>query len=239
MKKYITAVLFLFALVTSALAVAEEPAYDVVFISTKPYVFEKEDFYANVPHVEAVSLLDWQTPVPKYAKAVKEVNQALREYVNKAYKEYKRKGNPDTWIYAKVTKNGDNIYSLLVNKEEHNGRDMEFYQEAFTFLQHTGERVTWQEIASSENENLLTVEHLKKNMEDGRFYRYYGEMIAELPEGFPGEYILDKMPGAYDFYVDESELIIFMIPVGTKRPFTEGCIEVNSGVATKYSRAVG
>lgn len=69
------------------------------------------------------------------------------------------------------------------------------------------------------------------------FFYKDGVWSSERPDGcIPDGYRPAEMPGPYRFYVDDSNLIIFMLPCGASR---KHCFELNSGAATKYSRAVG
>lgn len=86
----------------------------------------------------------------------------------------------------------------------------------------------------------MTVESLEKNIRAGMFFYKDGGWISERPDGcIPDGYRPAEMPGPYRFYVDESNLIIFMLPCGESGASRKRCFELNSGAATKYSRAVG
>ena len=112
MKKLVSVCVFLLALVTGVFAMAREPVYGVLFIPKKEYTLEKGKFRATVPQVQAVSFIDGRTPVNECSGAAKAVNKQLRAYVDKAYQDYQKEGEPGTWVYPMITKNGDNIYSL-------------------------------------------------------------------------------------------------------------------------------
>lgn len=86
----------------------------------------------------------------------------------------------------------------------------------------------------------MTVESLEKNIRAGMFFYKDGVWSSERPDGcIPDGYCPAEMPGPYRFYVDESNLIIFMLPCGESGALRKRCFELNSGAATKYSRAVG
>lgn len=221
MKKLVSVCVFLLALVTGVFAMAREPVYGVLFIPKKEYTLEKGKFRATVPQVQAV-------------------NKQLRAYVDKAYQDYQKEGEPGTWVYPMITKNGDNIYSLVMVKQILHGQLDVYMDEAFTFLQNTGKRVSWKDIVRKEDERFMTVESLEKNIRAGMFFYKDGVWISERPEGcIPDGYRPAEMPGPYRFYVDESNLIIFMLPCGESGASGKRCFELNSGAATKYSRAVG
>ena len=115
-----------------------------------------------------------------------------------------------------------------------------YMDEAFTFLQNTGKRVSWKDLVRKEDERFMTVESLEKNIRAGMFFYKDGVWISERPEGcIPDGYRPAEMPGSYRFYVDNSNLIIFMLPCGENGTSQKRCFELNSGAATKYSRAVG
>lgn len=99
MKKLVSVCVFLLALMTGAFAMAQEPVYGVLFIPKKEYTLEKGKFKATVPQVQAVSFIDGRTPVNECSGAAKAVNKQLRAYVDKAYQDYQKEGEPGTWIY--------------------------------------------------------------------------------------------------------------------------------------------
>lgn len=117
MKKLVSVCVFLLAFMTGAFAMAQEPVYGVLFIPKKEYTLEKGKFRATVPQVQAVSFIDGRTPVNECGGAAKAVNKQLRAYVDKAYQDYQKEGEPGTWVYPMITKNGDNIYSLVMVKQ--------------------------------------------------------------------------------------------------------------------------
>ena len=137
MKKLVSVCVFLLALVTGIFAMAREPVYGVLFIPKKEYTLEKGKFRATVPQVQAVSFIDGRTPVNECSGAAKAVNKQLRAYVDKAYQDYQKEGEPGTWVYPMITKNGDNIYSLVMVKQILHGQLDVYMDEAFTFLQNT------------------------------------------------------------------------------------------------------
>ena len=141
MKKLVSVCVFLLALVTGVFAMAREPVYGVLFIPKKEYTLEKGKFKATVPQVQAVSFIDGRTPVNECSGAAKAVNKQLRAYVDKAYQDYQKEEEPGTWIYPMITKNGDNIYSLVMVKQILHGQLDVYMDEAFTFLQNTGKQV--------------------------------------------------------------------------------------------------
>ena len=240
MKKLVSVCVFLLALVTGVFAMAREPVYGVLFIPKKEYTLEKGKFKATVPQVQAVSFIDGRTPVNECSGAAKAVNKQLRAYVDKAYQDYQKEGEPGTWVYPMITKNGDNIYSLVMVKQILHGQLDVYMDEAFTFLQNTGKRVSWKDLVRKEDERFMTVESLEKNIRAGMFFYKDGVWISERPDGcIPDGYRPAEMPGPYRFYVDESNLIIFMLPCGESGASGKRCFELNSGAATKYSRAVG
>lgn len=106
--------------------------------------------------------------------AAKAVNKQLRAYVDKAYQDYQKEEEPGTWIYPMITKNGDNIYSLVMVKQILHGQLDVYMDEAFTFLQNTGKRVSWKELARKEEERFMTVESLEKNIRAGMFFTRMG-----------------------------------------------------------------
>lgn len=240
MKKLVSVCVFLLALVTGVFAMAREPVYGVLFIPKKEYTLEKGKFKATVPQVQAVSFIDGRTPVNECSGAAKAVNKQLRAYVDKAYQDYQKEGEPGTWVYPMITKNGDNIYSLVMVKQILHGQLDVYMDEAFTFLQNTGKRVSWKDIVRKEDERFMTVESLEKNIRAGMFFYKDGVWSSERPDGcIPDGYRPAEMPGPYRFYVDDSNLIIFMPPCGENGTLQKRCFELNSGAATKYSRAVG
>ena len=240
MKKLVSVYVFLLALMTGAFAMAQEPVYGVLFISKKEYTLEKGKFRATVPQVQAVSFIDGRTPVNECSGAAKAVNKQLRAYVDKAYQDYQKEGERGAWVYPMITKNGDNIYSLVMVKQILHGQLDVYMDEAFTFLQNTGKRVSWKDLVCKEEERFMTVESLEKNIRAGMFFYKDGVWISERPDGcIPDGYRPAEMPGPHRFYVDESNLIIFMLPCGENGTSRKRCFELNSGGATKYSRAVG
>lgn len=240
MKKLVSVCVFLLALVTGVFAMAREPVYGVLFIPKKEYTLEKGKFRATVPQVQAVSFIDGRTPVNECGGAAKAVNKQLRAYVDKAYQDYQKEGEPGTWVYPMITKNGDNIYSLVMVKQILHGQLDVYMDDAFTFLQNTGKRVSWKDIVRKEDERFMTVESLEKNIREGMFFYKDGVWSSERPAGcIPDGYRPAEMPGPYRFYVDDSNLIIFMLPCGENGTLQKRCFELNSGAATKYSRAVG
>lgn len=170
MKKLVSVCVFLLALVTGIFAMAREPVYGVLFIPKKEYTLEKGKFRATVPQVQAVSFIDGRTPVNECGGAAKAVNKQLRAYVDKAYQDYQKEGEPGTWVYPMITKNGDNIYSLVMVKQILHGQLDVYMDEAFTFLQNTGKRVSWKDIVRKEDERFMTVESLEKNIRAGMFF---------------------------------------------------------------------
>lgn len=138
MKKLVSVCVFLLALMTGAFAMAQEPVYGVLFIPKKEYTLEKGKFKATVPQVQAVSFIDGRTPVNECSGAAKAVNKQLRAYVDKAYQDYQKEGEPGTWIYPMITKNGDNIYSLVMVKQILHGQLDVYMDEAFTFCRIRG-----------------------------------------------------------------------------------------------------
>ena len=162
MKKLVSVCVFLLALVTGVFAMAREPVYGVLFIPKKEYTLEKGKFKATVPQVQAVSFIDGRTPVNECSGAAKAVNKQLRAYVDKAYQDYQKEGEPGTWVYPMITKNGDNIYSLVMVKQILHGQLDVYMDEAFTFLQNTGKRVSWKDIVRKEDERFMTVESLER-----------------------------------------------------------------------------
>ena len=227
------------ALMTGALAMAKEPVYDVLFFPKDEYTVEKGKFKATVPQVRAISSIDERTPIPECNEAVKAVNEELRAYVDKAYSDYLESGEPDTWIYPMIMKNGDNVYSIVMFKKILHDRLDVYIDEAFTFLQNTGKRVSWKELVRKKEKQFMTVENLKKNIRDGRFFYKEGVWRADVPKGFSAGYDLQEMPGDYRFYVDQHDLIIFILPRRTDTDPDPGYFELNSGRDTKYSLAVG
>ena len=159
MKKLVSVCVFILALVTGVFAMAREPVYGVMFIPKKEYTLEKGKFKATVPQVQAVSFIDGRTPVNECSGAAKAVNKQLRAYVDKAYQDYQKEGEPGTWVYPMITKNGDNIYSLVMVKQILHGQLDVYMDEAFTFLQNTGKRVSWKDIVRKEDERFMTVEY--------------------------------------------------------------------------------
>lgn len=138
MKKLVSVCVFLLALMTGAFAMAREPVYGVLFIPKKEYTLEKGKFRATVPQVQAVSFIDGRTPVNECSGAAKAVNKQLRAYVDKAYQDYQKEGEPGTWVYPMITKNGDNIYSLVMVKQILHGQLDVYMDEAFTFCRIRG-----------------------------------------------------------------------------------------------------
>lgn len=96
MKKLVSVCVFILALVTGVFAMAREPVYGVMFIPKKEYTLEKGKFKATVPQVQAVSFIDGRTPVNECSGAAKAVNKQLRAYVDKAYQDYQKEGEPGT-----------------------------------------------------------------------------------------------------------------------------------------------
>ena len=82
-----------------------------------------------------------------------------------------------------ITKNGDNIYSLVMVKQILHGQLDVYMDEAFTFLQNTGKRVSWKDLVRKEDERFMTVESLEKNIRAGMFFYKDGVWISERPDG--------------------------------------------------------